>query len=203
MGLKHQAAIARKWRSAARRVGAHFPPHLPPLLFLTDPERTPNPNRVASSLPRGSGVIYRHFGAADREQIAAELRATCSARGLVLLIAADPDLAVKVAADGVHWPEARLTESRTCTHAFQVQTASAHGRSAILAAAQAGMDAAIVSTVFPSRSPSARRAIGPARFRSMAQAAEIPVYGLGGLNAQNADQISDFAGIAAIGGFLF
>ena len=38
---------------------------LPRLFFFTDPIRTPDPARILTRLPRGAGVVYRAFGAAD------------------------------------------------------------------------------------------------------------------------------------------
>lgn len=71
---------------------------------------------------------------------------------------------------------------------------------AVRRATEIGMDAALVSTVFPSNSPSASRPMGPARFRLLAQTAPLPVYALGGVNPSNAGQVASFAGLAAIDG---
>ncbi|MEL6692285.1 MAG: hypothetical protein AAFQ12_04530 [Pseudomonadota bacterium] len=101
MGLKHQAVSARKWRVAIRRVESHFPSHLPPLLFLTDPIRTPDPVSIAAKLPSGSGVLYRHFGADDRFTVATTLATVARQRRLRLLIAADPTLAAEIGAQGI------------------------------------------------------------------------------------------------------
>lgn len=201
-GLKHQAARARKWRTAIRRVERHLPPHLPPVLFLTDPDRVPDPVAVLQFLPPGSGIIYRHFGAAGRHEIADQLAHLCAKRDLTLLIAADPELAAEVEADGVHWPEARLSDARHWRGCFRLQTASAHSRRALARAARSGMDAALVSTVFASNSASARAPMGPARFRKLAQTAALPIYALGGLQAATIQRISDSGGLAAIDGLL-
>ncbi|MEO1660303.1 MAG: thiamine phosphate synthase [Pseudomonadota bacterium] len=200
MGLKHQAAAARKWRFAIRRVKRHFPPHLPPLLFLTDPQRIEDPIAIAAQLPKGSGVIYRHFGADNRFEIARGLAAICRRQGLFLLIAADPALARHVGADGVHWPEARLAQKRHWRGQFRLTTASAHSRQAISRAAKSGVDAVLVSSVFPSTSPSAGAAMGTTRFNLLARRAALPVYGLGGITADNAGQIAAWAGLSAVAG---
>lgn len=202
MALKHQATARRKWAAAIRQVETHFPPHLPPLLFLTDPQRVPDPAKVAAGLPTGSGVIYRHFGAQGRGRVARELSAVCYQRGLVLLIAADPELAEKVGADGVHWPEKLLGKARAWRGRFPLQTASAHSRRAIWRAEQAGMDAALVSAVFPSNSPSARRVMGAPRFRALACRVSLPLYGLGGVDAVMAERIAPVSGLAAIEGVI-
>ncbi len=87
-------------------------PAIPALFFLTDPARTPDPLRIAARLPRASAVVYRHFGAPDRVRTARRLAELCQRRGLVLLIAADPALAERVGAAGVHWPERLLPRRR-------------------------------------------------------------------------------------------
>lgn len=143
-------------------------------------------------------MIYRHFGAANRFVAGAALARACRRRGLILLVSADPSLAAAIRADGVHWPEARLRGVRKRSPHF-IETASAHSRAGMARAHALGLDAAILSTVFPSRSPSASRAMGPLRFRLIARAAPLPVYALGGVNARNAAQaMSGAAGWAAI-----
>ena len=200
MGLKHQAVSARKWRIAIRRVESHFPSHLPPLLFLTDPKRTPDPVSVAAHLPAGSGVLYRHFGAEDRCEIAAQLAMLCRRKGLRVLIAADPQLAVDIGADGVHWPEALAHHAPKWRTRFALQTASAHSRSAISKAARMGVDAALVSTVFSSSSPSAGRPMGALSFAQQCRESALPLYALGGVKAGNAIRVASVGGLAAIEG---
>ncbi len=202
MGLKHQAASNRKLLAAIRQARAHLPLHLPPLFFLTDPERTPDPVAVVARLPAGCGVIYRHFGAPDRAEVALALAKVVADRGLCLLIGADPELAQTVGAHGVHWPEAQLGEARHWRGMFAINTASAHNRRAILRAQQAAMDAALVSAVFASKSASAGSPIGAARFRDLAQGVDMPLYALGGINADTAASVVQYAGLAAIEGVL-
>lgn len=200
MGLKHQAAAARKWRSAARQIASRTSPHLPPILFLTDPERISDPIAVARALPAGSGVIFRHFGRPGHRKMAASLAATCARRRLVFLIAADPELALRTGADGVHWPERLLGQSGSWRGQFRLQTASTHSRKAVHRAAQAGMDAAIFSTVFASESTSAGAPVGAVRFRRLCLTAPLPVYALGGINARTVGRIAAAGGAASVSG---
>lgn len=202
MTLKHQASHARKWRVVARLARRHLPDTVPPVLFLTDPERTKSPEAVIDTLPPGFGVIYRHYGAPDRVSRAITLRQATRKRGLVLLVSADPQLAKAVGAEGVHWPEARLSEMRKWHGCFAIQTASAHSRRAVRAAEKAGADAALVSAIFPSKSPSAGRPIGPLTFARLAGSTRLPLFGLGGIHIGNAQQISRYAGLAAIDGLI-
>lgn len=205
----HQAqrTARRKLRAAARRIelNAASPAAdvLPPAIFMTDrAERTPDILGVANQLPPGWAVIYRHFGDAKRREIAAHLANIASRRRLTLLIAADPELARIVGAQGVHWPS-RLLPRRGLARSFGLQTASAHNVSELAQAARAGVDAAILSSVFPSQSPSAGAPIGLSRFNAIARDAPLPVYALGGVTADNAARIADTetrsaAGFAAV-----
>lgn len=175
---------------------------LPPLLFFTDPERTPDPEAVARGLPPGSAVVYRAFGAPDALDRARRLRAICAERGLVLLIGADATLASAARAHGVHLPERLAARARRLkrAHPAWIVTVAAHGEAAARRAARADADAAVVSPAFPSRSPSAGRPLGPRRLARIAAHAGLPVYALGGVTNQNARRLLDagVAGLAAV-----
>jgi thiamine-phosphate pyrophosphorylase len=186
--LQAQVAIRRKLMDAARRATPSFGRNgraLPRAWFMTDPKRTPRPERIVENLPPGFGVIYRHYGSKDRFEVGARLAVICRRRRLTLLVSADPGLARRIRANGVHWPEARLKGARVRRPRW-VETMSAHSRCAIAKARSLGIDAAIVSAVFASPSPSAGAPMGPLRFREIARSAGLPVYALGGVNHRNA-----------------
>ncbi|MEZ5939651.1 MAG: thiamine phosphate synthase [Hyphomonadaceae bacterium] len=186
--VEAQPALRRKLAASARAMPVRFARNgerLPPAWFLTDPARTPDPVAIVGRLPAGWGVIYRSFGAPDRFDLGRRLKAVCARRRLRLLVSADPELAMRIGADGVHWPEA-LARPRGLRRRGWIETCSAHGRRSIERAARLGFDAAILSAVFPSRSPSAGDPIGPGRFRSLAATAPLPVYALGGVTARTA-----------------
>lgn len=195
------------WRIAQALNRAAAPPRLlPPLLFVTDPERTPEPERIAERLPRGAGVIFRGFGAPDAAKQAQGLSEIARERGLVLLVGLDAELAEAVDADGVHLPERALLagpELRKRRPDWLI-TGAAHSAGALEEAADAGLDAALLSPVFESRSPSAGRALGEEAFSALVRTARLPVYGLGGIDAGNAGLLADSgaAGIAAVEGVL-
>ena len=179
---------------------------LPRLLFVTDPARTPDPEAIARRLPRGWGVIYRAFGAPDAPAIARRLRDITAERGLMLLIGADAALAVACDADGVHLPERALDQAADLRRRRPdwLLTGAAHALEATHTAFAAGCDAVLVSPVFPSRSPSAGPALSAAAFRALVQAAPLPVYALGGINAVTASQLagSGAQGLAMVEGVL-
>ena len=200
MSVEPQSRAQRKLIAAARLSAAHLPPALPPAWFVTDPARTPDPAAIASGLPAGFGVIYRHFGAADRERVARTLAGICARRGLAFLVAADPGLAAKVGADGVHWPSRLRHAARRWQTRFAVQTVSAHSARELRVAARLPVDAVLLSTVFASRSASAGTAMGALRFRRLVRDAGLTVYALGGVTPENAGEIAGTAGFAAVDG---
>jgi len=202
MELKPDPGARRKLKAAARVSARALPGHLPPAFFMTDPGRVPDPAAVAAKLPRGWGVIYRHFGSADRAQTAKALRQITARRAQSLLIANDPALAMETKADGVHWPELSVSQAKYWQGRFAIMTASAHSRRAIMAARLSGVDAAIVSVAFPSNSPSAGSSMGSIKFRTLSRDANMPTYALGGVTAQTAGAIASGSGICGIDGFM-
>ena len=131
--------------------------------------------------------------------MARRLAALCRSNGLVFLIAADAELAQRCGADGVHWPERLLPASRGS--AFQVVIGAAHSNAALSRAAAAGLDASVLSPVFPTESSAHREPIGLFRSSQWARGCAIPVIALGGVSAQTARRFAGraFAGLAAVG----
>lgn len=190
-------------RDAARAKGGRA---LPPLLLVTDPARTPEPWRAAARLPAGAGIVFRAFGAPDAIETGRRLAEAAEARGLTLLVGADPDLAEAVGAHGLHLPERRLSQGPAlrASRPGWLLTGAAHSGEALARAAAAGLDAALLSPVFASASPSAGAPLGPARFAELARAAALPVYALGGVTAGTAPALagSGACGIAAAEGVI-
>lgn len=175
---------------------------LPRLWLFTDPDRVADPEAAMRGLPRGAGVVYRAFGAADAVATGRRLARIAAARGLRFLVGADPALAAAVGADGVHLPERLAGRARRLrqAHPRWLVTCAAHSRPAIVAARRAGADAAVVSAVFASASPSAGRPLGGLRFAGLIRGAGLPVLALGGVNARTARRLtgSGAAGLAAV-----
>jgi len=196
---------AKAGRGLGRQAG--WGKALPALVFVVDPARTPDGGvAIAARLPRGTGVIYRSFGAPNAPEIAAALARIARQRGLILLIGADEALAARCGAHGLHLPE-RMTAAAPRIRARRpgwLITTAAHDPLALARAARAGCDAALFSTVFESRSASAGRPIGPVRFAALSRGARLPVYALGGVNARTAMRLlsSGAAGLAAVEGVV-
>ncbi len=172
---------------------------MPALLFFTDPGRTPDPERIAARLPKGSAIVYRHFGAADAETRARRLKAITRARGVNLIIGQDEALARRIGADGVHLPERLAYRAGRLKRARPgwIITSAAHS---LVAARRSGADAVVISVAFPSRSASAGAALGPVRLAALVRAAGRPAYALGGINERTARRMlgTGVIGLAAV-----
>lgn len=200
MTEKAHCAQLRKLHFALRAARKALPAHLPPLFALTDPARTPELAVYANALPVGTGLIYRHFGAPDAKETAHKLVQIARRQRLRVLIGNDPKLAMAVGADGVHWPERRIAEARYWQGRFALQTGAVHSRQGIQRAAQSCLDAALLSTIFSSNSPTASSPIGAHRFHRLAKSSRLPLYALGGLNPNNMQKVAQSGGLAAIDG---
>jgi thiamine-phosphate pyrophosphorylase len=190
-------------RQARARLGGDL---LPPMIFMTDGHRTPDPVAAVLRLPPGSAVIYRHYELVPQSRLALAriLRAATTARHVKLLIADDMRMALDVRADGVHFSERALQRAGTRLRRLPhwLVTAAAHSLPALRRAAQAGVTAALLSPVFATMSHPGTAPLGVLRFSAWIQSSSIPVYGLGGINERNVRRLrgSGGAGIAAIDG---
>ncbi len=159
----------------------------------------------AQILPKGCALIYRHFGRPERFDDGAKLAAIAKDRGFLLLVSADPELADDVGAAGIHWPVRMLHLARQWRkeNPDQVMTLSAHNREELALAKNIKADAALLSPIFPTKSPNSGPAIGTLRARTLVPHAGVPVYALGGITAETAGHLAGigFSGIASIDGF--
>ncbi len=192
----------RLWRAARTLSSAAGTPHLPPLLFFTDPERTPEPWRIAERLPAGASVVHRGFGRPESHEEAGRLREVARRAGVKLLIGKDAELAEAIMADGVHLPEAdagRAAELRRRNPHWLVTAAWHPGRSPI-APRDTGLDALIASPIFSPGGASSGPGLGPEGLATSVAASRLPVYALGGITAARAELLEDSGacGIAAV-----
>lgn len=150
------------------------PRHPLPRLWLMTDERTPAPAAAAARLPRGGGIVFRHYRTpeAERRTLFEAVRAVARRRGQLLLLAGPADEAAAWGADGSHGrgPGGGL------------RTAPAHDLAELRAAEAAGAALAFVSPVFATRSHPGAPALGPAGFARIAARARIPVVALGGMD---------------------
>ena len=168
-----------------------------PLVLMTD-DRKCDWARAARTLPRGSVVVVRARDAKQRLALAKALHGIAP-----LLIAADPALAARIGAAGLHLPEVRMKEAAHWRAAFPhwIITSSAHSLRALMGAHL--LDAVFLSSVFATASHKKARPLTPLRAAFIAAHAPVPVYALGGITPRNAALLAPaFSGIAAISSLL-
>ena len=176
--------------------------------LLTDRDRLPDPLPLLPLLPKGSLVVLRHYGAADRTTLGHALARACRARRLVLAVADDLPLAVTLGA-GLHLPEHRARAASARIRLWhrrtrRLLTVAAHGRMALRRAKTMGADFAFLSPVFATASHPGAATLGLFRFRNLARGAPLPVWALGGTSARTLNSLkeSGAAGVATVGGLI-
>jgi thiamine-phosphate pyrophosphorylase len=179
---------------------------LPSLWLVTDGRRLPDPLPAVAALPRGSGVIFRHYEAPGRGALAAALARLCRRRGVLLLVAGDARLAAAVGAAGVHLPEAegyRATALKRQRPTWVVSIA-AHSLPALKLKRARVADFTLLSPVFATRSHPGAITLGPLRFASLCRQSPVRVVALGGINGATASLLhgARHSGLAAIDGLL-
>lgn len=183
----------------------------PRLLLLTDPARQPDPEKTIAEAPRGAGVIFRAYGARPDPARLRALGRMAARKNILLLVAGDDRAARRLGVGGLHLPQHRL-KSPSTEHMFRparrgkpgfVVTAAAHDEPAIIAAARAGVDAVLISPVFPTESHPGAQTLGAlryARLASLAREKGVAAYALGGMTPAKARRVrgAALAGIAGI-----
>jgi thiamine-phosphate pyrophosphorylase len=140
-----------------------------------------------------------------------QLRKATHSVGALFVVNGDARLARDVGADGVHVPgaESRVECARAVLRHGWISVA-AHSDIDVLAAADQGADAVLVSPVFVTRPPSllakskSGRGLGAIRSARLAAGSRLAIYALGGVSPDNAgDCVSAGAnGVAVIRALL-
>jgi thiamine-phosphate pyrophosphorylase len=158
---------------------------LPRLWLMTDERQGDELLAAVARLPRGAGIVFRHYATPARERRALweEVRRIGRRRGLCL-IAAGP---VLPGANGTH----------NCRGAG-IRTWSAHNLREMRAAERAGAKLVFLSPVYATRSHPGAPPLGPGRFALLAHQARVPVIALGGMDAQRFRALRGAYGWAAI-----
>jgi thiamine-phosphate pyrophosphorylase len=145
---------------------------LPRLWLMTDERQGERLWEALERLPKGSGVVFRHYGLAraERRKLFERVRRVARRRRLLLL------------------PSGRGNGL----------SASAHNLRELKAAERSGAALVFLSPAFPTRSHPGARALGPVRFGLIARQARIPVIALGGVDARNAPRLPHIYGWAGI-----
>lgn len=153
---------------------------LPTLWLMTD-ERVAEDRllRGAARLPRGSGIILRHYATppAERRALFDRLRRIAIRRGLRLFLAGSEGQALAWGADGFH---ARSGRARRLP-----RSAPVHDWGELRAAGRDGVALVFLSPLFPTRSHPGGKALGSYRFAALSRRARVPVMALGGVGTRH------------------
>lgn len=181
----------------------------PALIGMTDPVRLPDPERALAALPSGNILVWRAYGEdLDRSEVRRVAR-LAENRNCLLLLAGHPRLAAY--AHGIHLPEHALIDPLTDGYLMDfrgrrpgfVVTAATHSRTAVHRAARQGVDAVLLSPVFPTQSHPGSAHLGVVRLASLAREASalgLASYALGGISSATDIRRLKGAGVTGIAG---
>jgi len=156
-------------------------PSLPDIWLVTDARNDARLEQVLARLPRGSGLIFRHYHLEPGARRArwTKLARLARKRGHLVALSGSVGIARAWLADAAYGSPASLGQGR----AFP-RLVTAHSLREVAAAHRARPDAILLSPVFPTRTHPGARALGPIRFRLLAARSNVPVIALGGMSAR-------------------
>lgn len=164
MSKRHNHALPRLWLMTDERMGAALIP-------------------AVERLPRGSGIVFRHYSLsrATRQSLFRRIQRIARARRLTLL------------SGGPGGEHGRRRGSLT---------APVHSLRERVAAERNGARLVFVSPVYSTASHPGARALGRVRFGLLIRGSKVPVIALGGMTRKRARSLSAFGiyGWAAISG---
>jgi thiamine-phosphate pyrophosphorylase len=160
---------------------------LPRLWLMTDERQGEGLWEALERLPKGSGVVFRHYGLApgERRRLFDRVRRVARRRRLLLLAGGG------LRGDGIH-----------NGRGGGFRSASAHNLRELKSAERSGAELVFVSPAFPTRSHPAALALGPVRFGLISSQARVPVIALGGVDARKARRLPNIYGWAGIDAWM-
>jgi thiamine-phosphate pyrophosphorylase len=156
---------------------------LPSPFLMTDERMGDALWSALERLPRGAGVVFRHYRLppADRRALFERVRAVARRRGLVLILAGTERLARAWGADGVHGRSPHRLSARPL-----LRSAPVHDRPALIEARRRECDLLFVSPLFPTRSHPGAPVLGAVRAGLMMGMDRSRVVALGGMTQHRA-----------------
>jgi thiamine-phosphate pyrophosphorylase len=169
---------------------------LPTIWLMTDP-RIDDLGAAIRRLPRGAGIVFRHYhlSRADRRALFDEVHKLAKARRLVLLLADRPLVARQWGADGAHDGSAHRSQG--------IRTVAVHNAREAASARRIGADLLFVSPIFMTQSHPGARGIGALGLGQIAGNQRRRTIALGGMTAKRRQSLSaiNIHGWAAIDAF--
>lgn len=172
-----------------------------PTLWMMSDERMGDAFLPAlARLPKGAGLIFRHYATppAERRALFEAARVICRRHRIRLILAGTPREATAWRADGAHGRGQSASTRPT------IRTAPVHNATEVRRAQLAGADLLFLSPVFPTRSHPGARTLGRRGLAALAQSAKLPVIALGGMTPARFKSLKspNIVGWAAIDGLL-
>lgn len=152
----------------------------PQIWLMTDRRNDAVLEQTIKSLPRGSGIIFRHYhldGDARRDKFLS-IKAMAKRSDHILLLAGSPKLARQWGADGVHGRQWKRHQTSGLLHSAPV-----HNPEEIKAANHNGADLLFLSPAFATRSHAGQRPLSQLQLKRLIAICRKPVILLGGMNA--------------------
>lgn len=171
---------------------------LPTLWLISDARNDAVLERAIKRLPRGSGLVFRHYHLEPEARRARfdRLAKRIRARGGVIVLAGDAKMARRWRADGCYGAPG----GGVAGGLIQLLTVHDLGELARANAAR-GPAQALISPVFATRTHPGGAHLGVPRFATLARLSRLPVIALGGMTRPRSRQIAKMIdGWAAIDG---
>ena len=123
--------------------------------------------------------------------LAQRLRARCAAAGVTFIVNDRVDLALAVAADGVHLGQEDLPAraARPLLRPGMILGISTHSVEQARAAEADGADYVAVGSMFPTRSKAAFELVGVELLRKLRAQIRVPLIGIGGITHDNVGEV--------------
>lgn len=185
--------MARCYSDAMPRLKQESPGQpLPNVWLVSDARNDAVLEAALQRLPRGSGLIFRHYhlDLPARQARFNALRRIARQRRHRIVLAGSVTDARKWGADGAYGAD--LSRGPRLLRLVTVHTLRELRRAA-------RADAVLLSPVFPTRSHPGGKMLGPLRWKTVAAHATVPVIALGGMSARRAKRLgaAAWAGIDA------
>lgn len=158
-----------------------------PTIIMTDSARGQEPRSLLRALGPGSVVIFRHYDISDRSVLALDLSRLARSRQITVIIAGDPALARACGTIACHLPSWILRNRKPIRYRAgrgMLVFAAVHDRIEAGLALRLGVDAVIISPVFPTKSHPGAQPLGPIKAGRLAAEMPVPVFALGGISRQ-------------------
>jgi thiamine-phosphate pyrophosphorylase len=165
---------------------------VPEIWLISDARNDGALEQALKRLPRGSGLIFRHYHLPEPERRARfkQLRRLARQYGHRLVLSGTARQARRWRADGAYGADLARGPAL-------LRLVTVHSLRELRRARRA--DAVLLSPIFPTRSHPGGKVLGTLRWQSIAAHSPVPVIALGGMTARRARQLNTplWAGIDA------